>query len=361
MKNFKTLSVLLLAAVIGAFSSCKKEEEVKPVVVKDLSAYVVNYGTYDGVKGELSIYDEKAKTIQNGAYKSANNVDFSSCIQSLAIHNNVAYMMSNNGDKIDIVDAKTLTASVNPISEDITKPRYFVADGTTGYISCWGNIEDWSNIENSYIAVVDLSAKKVTKKIMIANGPEGVTIANGKLYVALAFTNQVAVVDLGTEAVSYIDVNAVPKHFVKDSNGNLWVTLVSTYSNSFGSDKVGLAVIDTQNDVVTDNVNFEGIGGSGYLAINGSKTKIYVMGAEAWPGTKTNIFEVDVNAKTIGSSALVEGENYYGMGCNSQTDKLYVLISPSTSENGKLQVYSTDGTLENEVETGIAPQHVVFY
>lgn len=358
MKTIKHL-MLLLAVSTALFTSCEEDDNIISKKANKI-AYVVNYGSYSGAKSEISIYDIDSSAITNDAYISANSVEFTSNIQSMSIYNDIAYFMSNNGDKIDIVDAKTLEATSNPISVDITKPRYFTAIGNTAYISCWGEVIDWSVMENSYIAKVDLITKEVTK-IALPGGPEGVIIVNNRLYTGLSTTNKVAVIDLGTEEISYITVSAVPQQFVQDNEGNIWVSLVSKYSTPFAAEKLGLEVIDPSTNTVTAKVDFEGIGGDGYIHISYDKETIYAMGAEAWPGTASTIYTVDVKTKVLSGDALISGENFYGFNINPENDDVYVLISPSTSEKGTLKVYNNAGVLQDEETVGVGPNHVVFY
>jgi len=269
--------------------------------------------------------------------------------------------MSNAGDKIDVLDAATLKAISNPIAEGITKPRYMAASGKYGYISCWGEVNDWAVFANSYIAKVELESNKIIDKIMLPGGPEGLYIKNNKLYIASTAKNIVTVMDLGSDTKKEIEVSAIPQQFVEDANGNIWVSLVSKYSVPFPEDKLGFAIIDTNSDKVVGNVNFPGIGADGWTAISPDKKTIYVMGAEAWPGTATTIHTVDVANKTLGSSALITGEKFYGFNVYPDNGDIYVLISPNTTEPGTLKIYTSNGTELSTKPTGPGPNHVVYY
>ncbi len=358
----KQIKLLLLAAILPLFilSSCKKDDDNNGSSNASTVAYIVNYGSYSGSKGDISIYDINAKTISQDAYKTANALAFNSNIQSMSIYNDLAYLMSNNGDKIDILDAKTLKQTINPISTNIVKPRFFAATGNTAYVSCWGDVTDWSVLAESYIAKIDLTSKSVTK-IALPGGPEGLLIYNNKLYAALTAINKVAVVDLTSNAISYIEVQAVPQHFVLDNNNTIWVSLVSKYSTPFPSEKLGLAQINPANNTVTSNVKFTDMGADGYIHISGDKKSIYAMGSEAWPGTASTIFKLDIASKTMASAALITGENFYGFNVNPDTDQIYVLISPDATKNGTLKIYDKSGGKLDEEETGISPAQVVFY
>ncbi len=356
IRNF----MFFVAVIATVFVSCKKDDDVDPSKEYSKVAYIVNYGSYSGSKSEISIYDTDSSSITHDAYKAANSVDFTSNIESMSIYEDIAYFMSNNGDKIDIVDAKTLVATGNPISTDITKPRYFAADGNTAYISCWGDVNDWSVMANSYIAKIDLTTKAVTK-IALPGGPEGVIVIDNNLYAALTTTKKIAVIDLSSNNVSYINTLAIPYHFVVDDDGYLWASMVSTYTVPVGLDSVGLTQIDPTNNTVLANVNFSSIGSNGFIHISSDKKTVYVFGKEAWPGTASTIYSIDVTSHTLSGSALISGEKFNGFGVNPENDNIYVLISPGATEKGLLKIYDSAGSLLDEEETGVSPKHVVFY
>ena len=351
------LSVVIFSAV---FISCSDDDGPKqPVVEYDHVAYIVNYGGYGKGNGEISTYNMEEETMNQDGYKSANGVSLASNIQSMSVYNDVAYLMSNAGDKIDILDAATLKALGNPVSTDILKPRYFTAEGNTAYISCWGKVNDWNVMANSYIAKMDLSTKTVSK-VLVPGGAEGVIVSNNKLFIGSTVSKKITVIDLSDNSMSFIAVSGVPQQFVEDGDGNIWVSTVSKFSTPVPSNLVGLEVINPKTNKVTATVNFPGIGSNGFISISSDKKNIYAIGGESWGGP-TNIFAIDVTSKTIGSSALITGENFNGLGVNPENNDIYVLVSPDTSNPGKLEIYASNGTLLFEKETGPAPQEVVFY
>ncbi|NJM15652.1 MAG: hypothetical protein HC896_10035 [Bacteroidales bacterium] len=276
-------------------------------------AYIINYGSYSGAKSEISVYDIESESIKNNQYEAVNGFKLTSNIQSAYVADTLMYFMSNNADNFDKTSAIDLKAETNPIATDIVKPRYMVADGSTAYITCWGNVDDWSAMATGYVAVIDLKNFSLSRKIMLPGGPEGIYLKNNKLYVGLTAQQNVAVVDLSTDNLSYIPTTGITQHFVEDKNGKLWVSLVSTSTFPLQADSIGLAQIDPQTNTITGFINYKGIGSNGYVHTNPAKDTIYVMGAEAWPGTKTNIFAVDAAAKTLSTNAFVEGESYYGL------------------------------------------------
>ncbi|NBC84088.1 MAG: hypothetical protein GVY19_12025 [Bacteroidetes bacterium] len=358
MRNIK-LSIIIFCLIPVLFIACESDDNTSPsTTVSDI--YIVNYGSFSGSKTTISSYDEENDTIYHDIYKNINNVGIGSNVQSMSIHNNMAYMMSNNGDKIDIANSSNLEASVSPIAAEITKPRYFAATNNTAYVSCWGDVVDWAVYANSYIARINLSSNEVSKKITLPGGPEGVIIRNNKLFAGSTAKNQISVVNLDNDSISYIDVPALPKHFETDSEGNLWVSLVSEFSVSFDSTKLGVIMLNPESNTTSNFINIQGIGSNGYLATSPDKKNLYVMGNESWPGTASFITAIDLTTNMLASEPLIEGENYYGMGCHPENGDIYVLISPGTDVNGSLEVYNNQGELLDTQQTGIAPQNVVF-
>jgi len=349
--------VTTLLIIMGLFTSCEKSDSTDEIVVEG-NAIIVNYGGYSGAKGEFSLYNETDGTITNKYFNIKNNRDFTSNIQSFGKHNGKLYSMSNNADKIDIIDLYTFKQDAS-IDADIVKPRYFAAKGNKAYVSCLGNVSEWAVVANSYIAVIDLTDNTV-KKFPQAGGFEGMAIVGDKLYAASYTKPEVAVFDLATEKFETpITIESQARHFAVDGD-NLWVSHVSSYSIPVSSEHVGITCIDTKTNTVEKTVNIPSLGGNGYIAINNDGSKVYALGAESWPSTTTNITVINTVDNTINES-FITGESFYGLGYNQTTDRLYVLISPSTTVAGAVKVYDTEGTLLNEKETGIAPQHVIFY
>ena len=351
------LSVLFLSTV---FVSCSDTDDPPVKKEYDKVAYIVNYGVYGKGNGEISIYDSEKETMTQNGYKTANSIDFSSNIQSMSIYNDVAYLMSNAGDKIDVLDAATLKALGNPVSGDIIKPRYFAATGNTAYISCWGEVNDWSVMANSYIATMDLTSKTITK-IAVPGGAEGMIIVNNKLFVGSTVFKKITVIDLSNNNMSFIAVSGVPQQFVEDGSGNIWVSTVSKYSTPVPSDMIGLEMINPKTNKVTATINFPGMGSNGLISISSDKKTIYTLGVEAWPGTATTIYSVDVAKKEISSGALITGEKFNGLNVNPENNDIYVLVSPDATSPGKLNIYSSNGVLLSENETGVSPILAVFY
>ncbi|WP_075601829.1 NHL repeat-containing protein [Saccharicrinis aurantiacus] len=357
---------LLLLALPFLFASCSNDDDNKPSL-KITGHYVLNYGSYSATVGSLSYIDLENNTVQNGAYESANGVSMSGKPQYAYEYKGNIYFMGNAKDEIFHVSADDLTQTQNGVAEDIIKPRFCVGNGDYLYISCWGG-DIWApeNREKSYIAKYNINTNTVEKKIMLPDGPEGLAIVDNTLYCTLNYTNKIAMVNLNTEKITYIeDLPAVSTYFIKDNSNNLYVSLVSSYTDGVIEliKEPGLGYINTSTNELEANYKFEGISGlySSVLAFNTDKSKLYVVGGSYGAnGYSGGIYSFNTNSKTFDETPFVDNiSGINGVYYNITSNLIYVMISQSTTTNGLLKTYDTEGNIIEEYATGISPGWIV--
>ncbi|MDX1285042.1 MAG: hypothetical protein R3182_08525, partial [Draconibacterium sp.] len=194
------------------------------------------------------------------------------------------------------------------------------------------------------------------EKISVPGGPEGMAITNNKLYAALNYKDSVAVIDLNSNAVNYIETPAVTSFFVKDKNENLYVSLVSTFSDY--SENTGLGYINTTSDQLEETYQLNGVSTSyvNILSANSDFSKIYVMTSayDANWNLSGAVSVFDVASKSFETSNFVEGVSGLN-GIAFYKNKLFTFVAESVTSNGKTVVYNSDGSKDTEFETGIAP------
>src|SRR5690606_27345615 len=108
-----------------------------------------------------------------------------------------------------------------------------------------------------YIAVYSIENRKVEEKITVPGGPEGLAIVGNKLYASLGFSPKIAVIDLDSHDVDYIDIPSVSSYLQQDKDGNLYATLISTWTDP--SESTGLAYINTTEDKLEATYSLDGI------------------------------------------------------------------------------------------------------
>lgn len=337
----------------------------EPTETGNGNVFVINYGTMSGSKSTISQYNAESDSVFNNAYQAINEVGLNSNVQYAAVYNGSAYLVSNDGDKIDIVDAKNLEATINPVRTGIILPRYIVFNNNTAYVSCWGESPDYENMPNSFIAVLNLDSHEVTETIALPGGPEGLAIANGKLYAALNYTDSIAVIDLDGYTKSFIETPAVSSYFLKDATENLYVSLVSTWSDP--SDTTGIGYINTSTNELTNVFLLEGISSnySSIMQFDAGNEFIYIL-ASAWvQDTEGNwvqeggLSSFDIQAQAINSAPFISGiDGINGFSVNPANGDIYCFIAGN--EAGKMQVYSSGTELKSTHTIGLYPFMAVF-
>lgn len=350
----KTKILMLFAFSAILFTACNNDETL-PEPGEPTVSYIINYGDYTGDKSTITSFNKETGQVETDFYKDINGVSMVSNVQHAFSFNNKIYFMGNSADQVFWVDGDTFEQKENGISYDIIKPRYGIGNGNYLYVSCWGG-DIWADETTSYIAKINLTTKLVEKRIPLSGGPEGLAIVRNKLYAALNYKDSVAVVDLGSDAISYIETPAVTSYFVKDRNENLYVSLVSTYSDF--SAKEGLGYINTSSNKLEATYDLPGVSTSyvNILATNTDLTKLYVMTSaydENWNLTGA-VAIFNMNSKSFEPVKPVEG--IAGLnGIALYNDNIFCFVAESVTGNGSARIYTEDGTFIKEFETGIAP------
>lgn len=345
--------LLIIATVVISLSSCKKDEEEKNIALT--GKYIINYGSFTGAKSTITAFDENSDSTIQSAFEAVNNFSIVSNIQHANVFNNNIYFMGNNADEVMFVNKNSLEQTKNAITKDIVKPRFSVGEGNYLYVSCWGG-DMWIDNSTSYIAKINITTNTVEEKIALPGGPEGLAIVNNKLYAALNYKDSIAVIDINNNDISYIATESTSSYFLKDNNDNLYVSLAS-YSPG---DLTGLGYINTSNNTLVVyplagiSANYANI-----MVANSDFSMIYVV-ASSWveqnDGTwiqTGSIVPFNASTKTFDQNVFISGNGINGVAIDN--NKLFVLVSPSATENGSMKAYNFDGTFIKEYATGIAP------
>ncbi|HSM49671.1 MAG TPA: hypothetical protein VK872_17755 [Draconibacterium sp.] len=360
----KKLAFILILFAAFAFVACDTNTIEDPFPSELVEGcYVVNYGNYGSGGASISKYDYNTDEITNFYNEQQNGGnEFLSNIQYAYPYKDSVFLIGNSVDQL-ITMNPLLIQSKNGVTDQLNNPRFCVASGDYLYISCLGANPDWSKFPGSYIAKFNIKNNKVEKTISLPGGPEGMEVANGKLFVALNYRDSIAVIDLKSEQVSYIPTPAVTSYFVKDKSENLYVTFVSTFTNF--STETGLGYINTKTNKLESTYKTENVS-SGYGSViqaNSDFTKIYVITSAYdanWNLTGA-IAEFNVASKSFNTNNLVSGiSGVSGIAVNPYDDNVYVFSAPSVTGAGKMDIYSSSGSFVKSHLVGAFPVGAFF-
>lgn len=349
--KIRNLFVTALMGASLAFTACEKDEASGPKLPYDLTQGMVitNEGNFGHANASISIYHAAGDSITSDVFYKVNNRVLGDALQSMTFSNNRVYFVLNGSSKVEVAE-KSTCKEVATI-ENLGGPRYIVTYGTKAYVSAWDNNE---------IAVIDLNTNAVSKKISVGKGPEGLIVVGTKLFVANSGgwgnANTISVIDLTTDAVvKTITVADSPRGFVVDKNNSVWVLCAGAvdWANSANSTTSALCKINPSTyDVTTSNI------GNTYhptqLRINGAGDQLYYGAGYGVQG----IYKMNISG-TIPTTPFIDAV-FYGFSVDPTTGVVYGMKAPSFTAAGQMLRYDLTGKLVKEYTVGIGPNNGYF-
>lgn len=337
---------ILLITLMGLWS-CTSDDNSGPKGEYAKGIFVVNEGNFGLGNGSVSHFNTDTKEVEQDIFKSVNEIPLGDVVQSMHVDGKQAYIVVNNSKKVEVVDLGTFKSTAT-ISAGLANPRYMATKGTKGYISNWGNFDASFNLDQSFIAVVDLTNQALLKKINTQNGTENVLIVGDRLFVSNNFTSTVEIINLATEAVEKsLTVGNSPGALAVDNAGTVWVVC----GGSWGGNDGKLVSINASNGSIQKTIDL-GFNVAAKMAINKPKNQHYI-----YSGKK--VYRHQNNTVTPFLD-ITEFTSIYGIGFDEKNGHLYVSDDAGFAGNGTVRRYSEDGSLIDSFISGIGPNGFVF-
>jgi hypothetical protein len=327
--------------------SCKKEQTDN--IYTD-GVYISNEGNWGSGNASVSFYSNIEDKIYNDIFTRANNRPLGDVLQSMTYYEGNIYLVLNASNKVEVVDDASFTET--GVIEGVSSPRYMVASGTKGYISCWN--------DNS-VKVVNLNTLQLTNSISTGLAPEKMMVLNDKLLVANSgginqTDSTITVIDLSNETVTQnINVGYNPKDVELDFNGNLWVLcygkeIYDANYNVIEQSKSELVKLSGSDFSILNRITIADSSHFSNLSISKDGKFLYYGVNFALPG----IYKLSVNGPTQGGTLFLD-DNAYGFFINARNEEFFVTLAPSFTDAGVLKRYNSEGQLLGTYETGIGP------
>ena len=342
---FSILSISILAIIL---SGCSSTVET-PIGEFATGVIIVNEGNFSESNGSVSFYNESNSVVSQDIFEKANGVATGGLLQSVYYYENLAFIIDQVGNRIEVVEAETFK-SVATIDQGLNTPRYMVVINGKGYVSNWGNYDQNYDLPESYVAVIDLGSYTVLKDIKTDNGSEGMLAFAGSVYVANSYSNTIEIIDTANDTVNgSISVATSPTSFIEDKNGKVWVLSSSFLSGSALS----------QLNLVTEKVlkSFSIADPAKSLNLNSAGDKLYYLSTPYMADAEVR--EVSIEATEDAAEALIVAPNLYCLGVDPKTGIIYLGNHNGFQGNGTVLRYDGPEPLDN-FPVGIAPNSFVF-
>jgi YVTN family beta-propeller protein len=351
--NTKKIALLFISMAL-LFTSCSNDDDVNlPAPLGDYEDGILisHEGNFGQGNASVSFASYDLVTVENNIFSSVNANPLGDTAQSIAFSGDLAYIVLNVSNSIEIVNRYTFE-SVATIDTGLNNPRFIAFANGKGYVTNWG---DGSVATDDYLALINLTTNTLDAQIIsVEEGPEAIIADGNTLYIAhkggFGQNNIISVVDASTNMVSTtINVGDVPSSLQLDGSGNLWV--LSRGKPSWTGDETAgqLSKINTSDNSIT-TIDFGATEHPNHLALDNGALYYYMSGS---------VYKMASSATTLPSTAELTGLSFYGMTVNNSV--LYGVDAADFTSNGTLSAYDlSSNTLSNSATVNIIPSGIYF-
>ena len=325
----------LLALTLGLiFTSCTSDDDPKDEIKGeyDNGIIILNEGNFFQGNASVSYVSNDYATVENSVFYNVNSRLLGDTAQSIAFTDELAYIVVNVSQKIEVVDRYTFE-SIATIDSDLTNPRYMTFANGKGYVTDWG---DGGSATDDVVAIINLATNTVESSISVGEGPEQIIANDGKLFVShkggWSTNNIVSVIDTATNAVQTITVNDVPDEMIINEAGNLVVlcegaTQYDSSWNVIGNTTASIVKINTSTNAIISTLSFED-GVSPSLMTYSDGTLYYQAGGK--------IYTMTDSATSLPTESIIS-DSFYGLAVND--NMLYGTKTNFTAGTGDMLIY----------------------
>ena len=345
----------LLSLGLFLFSCEKNETQVQPY---NNGVLIFNAGNFFDNNGTLSLFDRDTKTVTTDIFLKENNRSLAGGLTGYSEVDGKGIILVDNStdgkDAIEIVDAKTFK-SIASIKGEVDNPRQVVRVSTNkAYITCWDTFNTDYSYKFGFIAVLDLTTYKITKKIPVDNGAESIVVIGTNAYVGnVGSQRTIKVVDTQKdEVVSSIEVGANPSNFVLDASNKIWMIVGKQIVLFNPTTKSIEKTFSSGSDIKKSPSN---------LSISNDKNTLYFT-YNFYDATDGYKLKGQINAIEISSgvSKTFINRTFSSVNVDSKKEQIYTTLIPSYKQAGYVFRYQMNGTLIDSVKAEIAPSGFYF-
>jgi len=355
MKTLRGL-VMLLAVCCVSLSSCDDEDN-QPAGEFENGIFVVNEGNFQDADGTISFINPDDGSVKQDLFGSVNNgLALGDVVQSMTIDGDWSYVVVNNSNKIEVVNAMTF-ASEHTI-QGLSLPRYFVTLNGKGYVTEWVNYTDPGRV-----TIIDLEDHTTGESITTGYGAENMLAYDGLLYVSNNFSNTVSVIDpVAKMVIKTIEVGSGPGTLLLDSDEMVWVICSGGYDVEFNPLNDGKLVrLDPEKseDESALSVVREielGTNLTAKAVVNSAMDSLFYFNGNS-------VYAMNTSANEAPASPLFTEANstgFYGIGMDPEDNLLYLADTKNFAGNGVVYRYTSSGVPVDNKATGRGPNGFVF-
>ncbi|MDR3652252.1 MAG: YncE family protein [Paludibacter sp.] len=353
---------LIYILIISLLAACDDMKDVATPI--DLPAtpgetgqmYVLSEGLFNMNNSTLGLLNFDNRTFNSDYFLFQNNRGLGDTANDMKIYGSRLWIVVNVSSQVEVIDLKS-GISIKRIpffnSNNVARqPRYIAFYSNKAYVCSFdGTVER-----------IDTTSLAIDAVTSVGRNPDGITVANGKLYVSNSggldipnYDSTVSVVNLNTfTEMKKITVGLNPYKLDTDNEGNVYA--VSRGNN--GNIKAKWARINTQTDEVAQTfndlpvVNFTIHNDTAYMYNFDYVSNMY------WIKTFDCKTERIISNNFITDSTVLERP--FGIYVHPTNGNVYLTDARNYTTKGDLFCFSRNGMLRYKMENvGLNPNTVI--
>jgi len=350
--------IILLFFAIN--TSCKKEPTAPQIKIdtcyQTTGMYILNEGLFNMNNAGLTYYSFDDSLATTDYFESKNNKKLGDTGNDMAIYGGKIYIVVSTSSHVEVVDLKT-GKSIKRIpffeGNKPRQPRHIAFCQNKAFVCSF----------DGTVQVLDTTKLEIEKNINVGRNPDGIAIANNKIYVSNSggldcpnYDKTVSVIDFGTlTEIKRIAVLINPTYAVADKYGDVYVVSRGNYDDV----KMRLQVIDSKTDSIKKTFNdFEALN----LTIVGDTAYVYYYDFASASGSK--IMLIDAKNETLISNNFITDntkiETVYGIAVNPLTHDVFVTDAHSFTKTGEVICFGSNGKKKYSFKAGLNPSYMGF-
>lgn len=305
------------------------------------AVYVVNEGNFQFGNASISLVSPSEGSVIEDYFNQVNDMALGDVCQSITYHEGRLYIVVNNSGKVVVTDAETFEFKKE--YSDLNSPRYFLpVSNSKAYVS---------DLYENAVYAIDLRDLDNVREISISSSTEQMEMLYGEVFVVGTTGDHIYVIDASDDRlIDSIPTAREPRSMVMDANDQLWVLCAG------GEASVGVLMrIDPINRTIVKQFEIPGFEElAPRLVMNAHRDTIYYLdgGVKRMP--------IDSNALPQSDFIPENDRNFYGIGVDPRTNRIYVADAIDFTQRGEVLIYDQSGNEINSFKAGIIPSSFYF-
>lgn len=333
-----------------------REPDTLPVA-EPTQIFVLSEGLFNMNNSTLAMYNFQSGETKPDYFLSVNHRGLGDTANDLGLYGSKLYVVVNVSSQIEVLDANTGESlkqipmfNANGIARE---PRYVDFHAGKAYVCSF----------DGSVVKIDTTSMEIESIVMCGKNPDGICIANDKIYVSNSgglnypnYDNTVSVIDVTNfTEIKKITVGVNPYQLHADSQGDVYVVT----RGSYGSEPYRFQKISSATDEVTQS--FEDIQALNFT-IHNDTAYIYNYDygtQESW----IKVFDCR-QEKLISENFISDGtvlNTPFGIDVNPSNGDVYIMDACSFTAWGDVLCFDKKGKLKFRLkEIGLNPKKVIF-